>query len=309
MASQTIPVSVVIPASDCGGMIGAALTSVGAQAPAPAEVIVVDDGSSDATAALAESKGARVVRHAQPQGVAAARNSGLEAASNEWVALLDCDDEWLPGHLATLWRARADHVIVGSAALGWGDAAADHRFLGYAAAGPLVVTSPAQLFPENKLRTSGVLLRRDLALSVGGFDRRLARAEELDLWVRMLEHGTALVIPQVTTLYRQHAAQTSHDRELMWDAQAELLDRYRAHSWCTTSLIRHREGVVAWDRRRVRLAAGEATALVYARLAGELLRDPRRIAGLAEALRGRAAGRRVGERMQPRAGLPRGDGA
>ena len=62
-------------------------------------MIVVDDASTDDTAEVAEAFGAQVIRHERNLGAAAAYESGLRAASHEWVALLDDDDEWLPHHL------------------------------------------------------------------------------------------------------------------------------------------------------------------------------------------------------------------
>src|SRR4051794_22007935 len=117
MASYSLPVAVVIPAYRCEATIERAVRSALAQRPAPAEVIVVDDASGDRSGELAAALGARVLTHERNQGEGAARNTGLNAAREPWVALLDADDEWLPGHLETLWRARGPHVLVGSATL------------------------------------------------------------------------------------------------------------------------------------------------------------------------------------------------
>src|SRR3954471_17922408 len=104
MASPApIPVSVVIPAFDRASVLPRALTSIRAQASQPAEILVVDDRSSDDTAAVAEQWRARVLRHERNQGAGAARNTALRAAAHDWVAFLDSDDEWLPGHLDRVW--------------------------------------------------------------------------------------------------------------------------------------------------------------------------------------------------------------
>src|SRR3954464_2844452 len=93
----TIPVSVVIAAYNRADMLRRAIASVRAQRPAvPAEIVVVDDASSDATADVAEVLGATVVRHPVNRGESAARNSAIEAAAQPWIAVLDSDDEWLP---------------------------------------------------------------------------------------------------------------------------------------------------------------------------------------------------------------------
>src|SRR3954464_2889077 len=86
----------------------------------PAEVVVVDDCSSDATGAAAAAAGARVIRHPVNRGEGGARNTAVREAREPWVALLDSDDEWLPGHLAALWPHREDHVVLGATAVASG---------------------------------------------------------------------------------------------------------------------------------------------------------------------------------------------
>jgi glycosyltransferase involved in cell wall biosynthesis len=91
-------VAVVIPAYNAGQFIGEALDSVSAQTARPSEVIVVDDGSTDRTAAVARSRGVTLLT--QPnRGVAAARNLAIRATGQHWIAFLDADDVWEPGKL------------------------------------------------------------------------------------------------------------------------------------------------------------------------------------------------------------------
>ena len=98
-------VSAIIPVFNRAATVGAALRSILDQPSVPLEVVVVDDGSADDLAgALAPFAGAplRVIRHPANAGAAAARNTGIAAASGEWIALLDSDDVWLPTLLAEL---------------------------------------------------------------------------------------------------------------------------------------------------------------------------------------------------------------
>ncbi len=96
-------VSVVIPARDAEATLAAAIESALAQSPPPLEVIVVDDESKDATAAVARGFGPRVrLLAGSGRGPAAARNIGVRASSGGSVAFLDADDIWLPAALATL---------------------------------------------------------------------------------------------------------------------------------------------------------------------------------------------------------------
>lgn len=105
--SQSL-LSVIVPAKDAAGFLGDCLTSLTRQFrdPGRLEVVVVDDGSVDATTELAESFTDRLrivcVRNPHPTGLASARNAGLRASSGELIAYLDADDWLVPGHLEHL---------------------------------------------------------------------------------------------------------------------------------------------------------------------------------------------------------------
>ncbi len=93
-------VSCIVPVYNGEAYLGAALDSILTQTWRPLEIIVVDDGSTDGSAAVAEAYGAavRVIKQANA-GCAVARNAGLAAATGEFVAFLDADDVWLPEKL------------------------------------------------------------------------------------------------------------------------------------------------------------------------------------------------------------------
>jgi len=100
-------VSVIIPALNAAAFIGSAIRSALAQSLSDLEVIVVDDGSTDATAAIVQGFAAqdarvRLIRHESPRGVSAARNTAIRAATGDWIALLDADDEFTPIRLERL---------------------------------------------------------------------------------------------------------------------------------------------------------------------------------------------------------------
>ena len=104
------PVTAVMPAYHAAAFVGEAVASLLQQTVPPREVIVVDDGSPDDTAAVAERAGARVIRQANG-GPAAARNTGIRAAATEWIALLDADDLARPTRLATQQQHFGDPAI------------------------------------------------------------------------------------------------------------------------------------------------------------------------------------------------------
>src|SRR5690242_4967891 len=94
-------VTCIVPVFNGERYLGEALDSIFAQGHQPLEVLVVDDGSTDGSAAVAKSYGDRVRYFFQPNaGPAAARNLGLEAARGEFIAFLDADDLWHRDKLA-----------------------------------------------------------------------------------------------------------------------------------------------------------------------------------------------------------------
>jgi glycosyltransferase involved in cell wall biosynthesis len=284
---HSLAVSVVIPAYNRPEMTARAVHSALGQRPhPPAEVVVVDDCSSDDTGAVAAAAGARVIRHEVNRGEGAARNTAIQEAREPWVALLDSDDEWLPNHLAVLWPHHEGRVVLGSTAVASGS---DAEFLwGRNRDSVQVLASPADLLRGgNALVASSVVVRRDAVLKAGGFREDLKRGADLDLWLRVLEAGPGLVSPEVTVRYHLHDAQVSTDRSAMWDAHRAIVDAYRDRPWCTPTVRADVEAVLRWDELRAALREGDrATA---ARCAAGLAIDPRKLASLARALVGRRA--------------------
>jgi glycosyltransferase involved in cell wall biosynthesis len=275
-----IPVSVVIPAWRCADYVQAAIRSVQAQTLEPLEVVVVDDASGDGTAEAARELGVTVIEHESNDGVGRTRNDGIQAVGGEWIALLDCDDEWLPHHLETLWAARDAHVLVSAAAA----TTDDGRALGWARRKPLLLDTPAKaVVPEPCIRTSGVMFRREDALAVGGFRPEQKRAQDLDLWLRLLERGTGIALPVVTSLYRVHPDQLSSDRPTGWAAQRQILTSYADRPWCTPGVQRKRGAAIRWDESRARALA-----------------DPRDWPTVASLLLGRRAQRKLGSKPSTR---------
>jgi glycosyltransferase involved in cell wall biosynthesis len=109
--------SVVIPAHNAERTLGAVLESIGSQEPAPAEIIVVDDASSDRTGEIAEAAGATVLRNEAPLLAGGARNRGWDAATGDVVVFLDSDAIPAPGWNAGLAAALEEfpHALVGTA--------------------------------------------------------------------------------------------------------------------------------------------------------------------------------------------------
>jgi GT2 family glycosyltransferase len=287
-----VPVSVVIPAYNREQMVVRAVTSALSQRPhPPAEVIVVDDCSGDRTGDAAAAAGARIVRHEVNRGEGAARNTGIAHARHGWVALLDSDDEWLPHMLATLWPRRDDHVLVGGASLNCGPDPARDRYAGVVGHRDRVLGSPSALiYPENFVAASGTMVRRDVVLDVGGYVEGMKAGADMDLWIRVLERGSGLIVPEPVVLYHMHEGQVTTDAELMARGHRVVAGRYEQQPWWSAKLLRRWEGGAGYDAARQAIAdgrAGEALGLL-----GHVVRDPDRALGATGLLVRRARLRR-----------------
>ncbi|HYW51031.1 MAG TPA: glycosyltransferase family 2 protein, partial [Gemmatimonadaceae bacterium] len=113
---------VVIPAKNAAKFLASTLESVRQQTCPASEIVVVDDGSNDATAEVARAAGVTVMSHATSSGPAASRNRGVAATTAPLVAFLDADDEWMPDHAERLLHALAAEgaVFAGSGAQKFG---------------------------------------------------------------------------------------------------------------------------------------------------------------------------------------------
>lgn len=278
----TLPICVIIPAYNRAHLLERAISSAQAQLPMlPAEILVVDDGSDDETSEVAERLGASVVRHPQNQGLAAARNTGLRATSQPWVALLDSDDEWLPGHLAHLWRIRDDHALVAGAALRCGIDPGNDRYHGASGSKPKILHSGDQLVvPENIIPVSASMVKREIALNAGGFQARHGVSEDLDLWLRILASHSAVCSPEVSVIYHVHGEQmSSHLPQMLLGHQAAG-EAHRVRTGGSHLPIRRWEGASAFYNLRDAQLSGEL--LRMARWTLYILSRPHRLRGSLE---------------------------
>ena len=196
------PVSVVMPAFNAAGSIGRALASLAAQTRPPAEIIVVNDGSTDATAAVVQAEienllPSRLVLVTQPnRGAGAARNRAIEVATQPFLGFLDADDCWLEQKIELCLPAFEDpavRLVCTDFDLVTADGQTQRLRSSRRLGNP--VRSLHDQFLYGSVGTSTVLARRDAVLRAGGFDDRLPAAQDYDLWIEILgEPGARLVV-------------------------------------------------------------------------------------------------------------------
>lgn len=198
--------AVVIPAKNARLFIGAALESVAAQHVKPAEVVVVDDGSTDGTGEIARTFGVTVVTVSSSEGVSAARNRGILATTAPFIAFLDADDEWLPDHAQRLLLAlnEADVLLASSGAEMFG--AMNGRVDTQLPAGEPLDMKDA-LLRRNPIVQSTVIVARHAISAAGGYDEKLTLSEDYDLWNRIAEHGHFVYVDHTTVRRRIHHEQ------------------------------------------------------------------------------------------------------
>src|SRR5208282_1975109 len=184
--------SVVVAAYNAAGTIGACLESLGGLNYPDYEVIVVDDGSGDATAAMAAEHDARVMR-IDHRGLAAARNAGIDAASGGVIAFIDADAradrDWLYHLVEVLVRRRA-------AAAGGPNFAPEPssaRAAAMAAAPGLPCEVRAGDDGLSQLCGCNMAIMRTALSAIGGFDPAFTTAgDDVDLSWRLIDHGESL---------------------------------------------------------------------------------------------------------------------
>lgn len=207
-------VSVIIPAYHHAEFIGAAIDSVLAQTYRDFEIIVVNDGSPDQTGEVLRPyiESGQIRYHWQEnQGVAAARNRGVEMAEGELLAFLDDDDQWLPDKLE--WQVaclvESDALMVVGTSLLQG---ASDKPVWRSRSQVYDVLNLADFFKGNPVGSPGqALIRKADLICAGGFDVGIWGADDLDLWMRLSQVGEIRRYRRPCLLYRQHSSNASMD--------------------------------------------------------------------------------------------------
>lgn len=282
-------VSAIIIVLDGEQFIAEAIESVIAQDGVTWELIVVDDGSSDGTAAIAQSfadrvaDGLRVVHHPGHGnlGMSASRNLGIAEARGDYVAFLDADDTWSPGKLAeqvAILDSEAETGMVYGRTLiwhSWNSLAQARDYFCDLGVESDATYPPGALFGQllaNRYQTPttcNAMIRREALLSVDGCDPTLrGMFEDQLLFAKLLLAFPVHVSSRCWAQYRQHGGSESA-------AVADLLIVDQAQLSYLAALRRHMRATGAgrlYDRRIAALTATRVAARIAARRAKRALR-------------------------------------
>jgi glycosyltransferase involved in cell wall biosynthesis len=227
-------VSVIIPAYDAAQYLAAAIDRVLAQTLPAAQVIVVDDGSKDATPQIAENYGDAVLLIRQPNaGVSAARNRGAAEANTDWLLFVDADDLLRPNAVERLVKRATEGnfgVVYGQSEY-FTERTGARRLHGKSVAEGRMPAAALANFWKSVIATPGAaIVRADLFASAGGFRSEFNTAADRDFWLRtgmLAEFG---YVDGAVIEKREHDANMSGDRSRARRQGAEV--QFSFLQWC-----------------------------------------------------------------------------
>jgi glycosyltransferase involved in cell wall biosynthesis len=308
--------SIIIPAYQAAAFIADAVESALTQAVAPAEVIVCDDGSTDELAkALRPFSGRITVLRKEHGGAASARNLATRSASSEFVAFLDADNIFLPGHLEAvgdLAAMRPDLDILTTDAFLELDGHIYGRY--YRGKARFIVEDQRRGIIHQHFIFGNAAFRREALLAVGGYDETVL-AEDTDLFLRMILGGSRVgLVDEPLCVYRIRSGTLSSNLPRSLRSGVVVLERARNHPSLTSAERRYLHRELADKRREAELAEAEEALRGFAphprRRALKIVFGPPgygfvpRMKALAAALAPRIA-RRYLERLEERTGRSR----
>lgn len=224
-------VSVIIPAYNVSNYLAVALGSLTQQTFPQFEAIIVDDGSTDDSAKIAEAFVQRDPRFRLVQkangGLSSARNAGMAAARSPYIALLDGDDAYaadkLASHVTMLDEEPRVGVVYSSSRLIGDDGKPSALTMdGRPIHGDPLVALLCKNFVGHG---SNGIFRKEMVQSVGGFDESLRSSEDVDFWLRIAGDGrwTFRRVPEIQVLYRVRPTSLSFDVEQMHRSNEKVL--------------------------------------------------------------------------------------
>ena len=204
MDEEHLMITVVIPAYNRAGTIGAAIESVCRQTHTNWETVVVDDGSTDDTPQIvrrlaAADRRIRLVQHDTNRGAQAARNTGIREARSDWIAFLDSDDQLLADSLEVrLETALREKVLVVHSDYYILEEGEPRRLWG---ARPLAGNVYRELLERQGPMFQGLLVRKEALEKIGWLDESIGRYQEWETSIRLAEHYRFAFVPTPTFVY------------------------------------------------------------------------------------------------------------
>lgn len=276
-------VSIIIPAYNAEAYLGQALASVLIQSESCFEVLVVNDGSTDGTDALATAFSERDSRirllTKTNGGVSSARNLGLSESTGTYIAFLDADDVWLENHLeSSLEAINSSDVVVSYPQ--WVDDKGE--LIGPYPYGPNeseVSAFPVSLANHNFINPSWLFMRRTVFEKIGGFDEdpEIQHAEDWDYALRMVKANFQFVFSGAkTVMYRRHENAATTKMEQMARVCLKCIDKH--YNSVSSEMKKEFVNARAWQFRklsRVLRVKGDFKSINYAFKA--LLENPIKI--------------------------------
>jgi len=231
-------VSVVIPVYNQAHYLPAAIRSILAQDYQALEVIVVDDGSTDAIADAVRPFLDRITLFTQANhGAAHALNKGINRATGEFVCWLSADDLYLPGKLRAQVRAFDADGDVALVCTGFEVVDTHDRVIRRQPRPQWPHPDPfVAVFWRNPINGSTVMMRRQVFDAVGGFDETLRADVDADMWLRIATDHRIHQVDGIFVRYRVHAASLSADRSLMRASMTRVRSRAIATGTLTARL-------------------------------------------------------------------------
>lgn len=224
--AETGLVSVVIPAFNGAKYLGETIESILAQTYRPIEILVVDDGSTDATAEVAQRFGepVRYIRQ-QNAGTAAARNRAIAESRGEFIALLDQDDLWVPHKLERQIPRFSEDPRIGLvfAGIEFFDTKSGKITATYFPGDELGL---CDLLAHVVLPVQTILFRRTALEKIGPFDTTLGGTDDWDIGIRMAAEYRMVGVNEILGRVRLHDTQQGRNTDRMFHNAMRVLDKH-----------------------------------------------------------------------------------
>lgn len=242
-------VAVVVTTHNHAHFLGEAIDSVLAQTVPPAEIIVVDDGSTDEPEKVIECYPSVRLISQEQQGLAGARNTGWRASSSPFTAFLDADDRLRPTALATGLEQLERHRDAAFSYAAYANFYWPSGEIKAASFRPVPNEAFAEFLRINPIGMHAtVLYRRHCLEAVGGFAPELRACEDYDVYLRLAMRFPVACSPEVIADYRQHDSNMSGDHAMMLRSALTVMRRAKPEASARGLGAIHQAGVDEWKQ-------------------------------------------------------------